>query len=430
MNEIKIGLIGLGTVGSSVLKMIIENSDKVQTITGRRLSVKTIVVRNVAKHRRQVPKDVTLTTDLSAIINDPEIKIAVEVMGGIHPAKEFVTALLNAKKHVVTANKDLIASAGEELAATAKQNHCDLMYEASVAGGIPILRTIVNSFAADYITEVKGIVNGTCNFILTQMQQQHWSYDQALMKAQELGFAESDPTNDVEGIDSAYKMVILSQFSYGAHIKLSNMSVEGISTIQQDDIQRAADFGYTIKLLGISRRIDNGVFAEVGPVLVPQDHPLATIHNENNAVMVTGEAVGETLFYGPGAGGLPTANSVLSDIVSVTKNIVLGTTGHFFNNYQSSPSEIGNIDPKDVKYAYYLSLKMLDAPGQMLKFTQIVTQSGASFSQIVQTKTDHQTARVTVITHKISKSQLSDIKRALRKVNTIALLAAYKVLQR
>lgn len=425
MDEIKIGLVGLGTVGSSVLKMITENSHKVQNITGRNLSIKTVVVRNVAKHQSEVPEGVTVTDDLNAIVDDPEIKIVVEVMGGVHPAKEIITSLLNAKKHVVTANKDLIASAGEELAVIAKQNHCDLMYEASVAGGIPILRTIVTSFAADYITEVKGIVNGTTNFILTQMQRNHWSYDQALMKAQELGFAESDPTNDVEGIDAAYKMVIISQFSYGTHIKISNMSVEGISTIQQKDVQQADAFGYTIKLLGISRRIDDGVFAEVGPVLVPQDHPLATINNENNAVMVTGKAVGETLFYGPGAGGLPTANSVLSDIVSVTKNIVLGTTGNGFNNYQS---QVGKVDPKNVIYPYYLSLKMLDAPGQMLKFTQIMTQIGASFSQIVQTKNDDQTARVVIITHEMSKAQLNDLKTHLSKVNTMSLLAAYKVL--
>lgn len=221
------------------------------------------------------------------------------------------------------------------------------MYEASVAGGIPILRTIVNSFAADQILEVKGIVNGTTNYILTQMQRKNWSYDQALKKAQELGFAESDPTNDVAGIDAAYKMVILSQFSYGTHLKLDDMSVEGIQTISLKDVEQADAFGYTIKLLGISRRINGGVFAEVGPVLVPTDHPLATINNENNAVMVTGQAVGETLFYGPGAGGLPTANSVLSDIVSVTKNIVLETTGNAFNNYQS---ESGNVDANDVIY--------------------------------------------------------------------------------
>ncbi|GAA3621312.1 homoserine dehydrogenase [Secundilactobacillus similis DSM 23365 = JCM 2765] len=426
MNTIKIGLIGLGTVGGSVLQMLTENQDKVQNITGQRLSVKTIVVRDTEKHQAAVPEGVTLTSDLDAIINDPEIKIVVEVMGGVHPAKEIITQLLNAKKHVVTANKDLIASAGEELANIARENHCDLMYEASVAGGIPILRTIVNSFAADQILEVKGIVNGTTNYILTQMQRKNWSYDQALKKAQELGFAESDPTNDVAGIDAAYKMVILSQFSYGTHLKLDDMSVEGIQTISLKDVEQADAFGYTIKLLGISRRINGGVFAEVGPVLVPTDHPLATINNENNAVMVTGQAVGETLFYGPGAGGLPTANSVLSDIVSVTKNIVLETTGNAFNNYQS---ESGNVDANDVIYPYYLSLKMLDIPGQMLKLTQVMTQIGASFSQIVQTKNDDQSARVVIITHDMSKAQLHDLKEQLEAIDTITLLSAYKVLK-
>lgn len=426
MNTIKIGLIGLGTVGGSVLQMLTENQDKVQNITGQRLSVKTIVVRDTEKHQAAVPEGVTLTSNLDAIINDPEIKIVVEVMGGVHPAKEIITQLLNAKKHVVTANKDLIASAGEELANIARENHCDLMYEASVAGGIPILRTIVNSFAADQILEVKGIVNGTTNYILTQMQRKNWRYDQALKKAQELGFAESDPTNDVAGIDAAYKMVILSQFSYGTHLKLDDMSVEGIQTISLKDVEQADAFGYTIKLLGISRRINGGVFAEVGPVLVPTDHPLATINNENNAVMVTGQAVGETLFYGPGAGGLPTANSVLSDIVSVTKNIVLETTGNAFNNYQS---ESGNVDANDVIYPYYLSLKMLDIPGQMLQLTQIMTQIGASFSQIVQTKNDDQSARVVIITHDMSKAQLHNLKQQLEAIDTITLLSAYKVLK-
>jgi homoserine dehydrogenase len=426
VNTIKIGLIGLGTVGGSVLQMLTENQDKVQNITGQRLSVKTIVVRDTEKHQAAVPEGVTLTSDLDAIINDPEIKIVVEVMGGVHPAKEIITQLLNAKKHVVTANKDLIASAGEELANIARENHCDLMYEASVAGGIPILRTIVNSFAADQILEVKGIVNGTTNYILTQMQRKNWSYDQARKKAQELGFAESDPTNDVAGVDAAYKMVILSQFSYGTHLKLDDMSVEGIQTISLKDVEQADAFGYTIKLLGISRRINGGVFAEVGPVLVPTDHPLATINNENNAVMVTGQAVGETLFYGPGAGGLPTANSVLSDIVSVTKNIVLETTGNAFNNYQS---ESGNVDANDVIYPYYLSLKMLDIPGQMLKLTQTMTQIGASFSQIVQTKNDDQSARVVIITHDMSKAQLHDLKEQLEAIDTITLLSAYKVLK-
>lgn len=425
METIKIGLVGLGTVGSGVLQMVTQNQAKISNITGRKLSVKTIVVHDVNKPRQVNTDNILLTDDLNQIINDPEIKIVVEVMGGIHPAKEVITALLNAKKHVVTANKDLIASAGDELTNIAHDNKCDLVYEASVAGGIPILRTIVNSFAADQILEVKGIVNGTTNYILTQMQQQNWSYEQALKKAQELGFAESDPTNDVAGIDAAYKMIILSQFSFGTHLTIDDMKVEGIQNIQLADVEQADAFGYTIKLLGISKRINDGIFAEVAPVLVAKDHPLATINNENNAVMVTGSAVGETLFYGPGAGGLPTANSVLSDIVSVTKNIVLGTTGNSFNNYQH---ETNLVVAKDVNYSYYLSLDMLDVPGQMLKLTQLMTKISASFSQIVQTKNDTNYARVVIITHEMSKVQLSQLTTEIGNIESIKLVAAYKVL--
>lgn len=426
MEKINIGLIGLGTVGSGVLEMISNNQDKISNITGRELIIKTIVVRNVAKHREEVADDILLTDDVNDVINDPDIKIAVEVMGGINPAKQIITDLLNAHKHVVTANKDLIASHGDELAKIAHKNTADLVYEASVAGGIPILRTIVNSFAADEILEVKGIVNGTTNYILTQMQQKSWSYEDALKKAQELGFAESDPTNDVAGIDATYKMIILSQFSFGSHIALEDINIEGIQNIKLEDVTQAAKFGYTIKLLGIATRVGNGIFAEVAPVLVPSDHPLATIHNENNAVMVTGQAVGETLFYGPGAGGLPTANSVLSDIVSVTKNIVLGTTGNTFNNYQH---ESEPIDKSNVIYPYYPSLQMKDIPGQILKVTKLMTELGASFSQIVQTKANDTEARVIFITHSMSKDQLKTLKEEIAKFDSISLNAAYKVLE-
>ncbi|KRK48562.1 homoserine dehydrogenase [Secundilactobacillus kimchicus] len=425
MEDIKIGLVGLGTVGSGVLQMLTSNQDKIANITGRSLTVKTIVVHNIDKPRTVDLTGIQLTSDLNAIMDDPEIQIVVEVMGGIHPAKEIITQLLQAGKHVVTANKDLIANAGEELATTARDTHTDLMYEASVAGGIPILRTIVNSFAADHILEVKGIVNGTTNYILTQMQQHGRSYEEALQQAQKLGFAEADPTNDVAGIDAAYKMIILSQFAFGTQLSLDKMAVTGIDNVQLDDVTQAAELGYTVKLLGVAKRIDDGVFAEVAPVLVPSDHPLATINNENNAVMVTGQAVGETLFYGPGAGGLPTANSVLSDIISESKNIALGTTGNGFNNYQTQTQY---ADPADILYPYYLSLSMPDIPGQMLKLTQIMTNIGASFKQIVQTDGPEQRAKVMVITHAMSKAQLAELKIQLAATDDVTLLAAYKVL--
>lgn len=426
METVKLGMLGLGTVGSGVLEMIENNENKIRNIIGRELSVKTVVVRHPEKHQNAATIT-KLTTEFEEVLNDEEIQIVVELIGGIHPAKEYIEQLLKAHKNVVTANKDLIASYGPELAALAYKNHCDLMYEASVAGGIPILRTIVNSFAADNILEVKGIVNGTTNYILTQMNQKHWTYEEALKKAQELGFAEADPTNDVTGKDAAYKMIILSYFAFGTQLKIDDFKTEGIDTLNAYDVSQAELLGYVIKLVGSAKVINGGVFVDVAPTLVPKDHPLATINNEFNAVMVTGKAVGDTLFYGPGAGGLPTANSVLSDITSEVKNLIMGTSGHAFNTYQN---EYVPADPDNVRYPYYLSLTMPDVSGQMLKFTRIMADVKASFSQIVQAPIkDEGIAHVAVITHELSQSQLAELKKQLQQADSIKLNAAYKVLE-
>lgn len=424
METVQIGMLGLGTVGSGVLQMIQNNEDKVANVTGRQLNVKKVLVKHPERHQK-VQGEIELTTDIQEIINDQEIQIVVELIGGIHPAKDYIEMALRSRKNVVTANKDLIATYGPELSRLAHDNDCDLMYEASVAGGIPILRTINNSFSADKITEVKGIVNGTTNYILTQMSQQGWSYEKALREAQKLGFAEADPTNDVTGKDAAFKMVILSQFAFGIQLTINDFNVTGIDRLSAFDVQQAGKFGYVIKLVGISRVINDGVFVEVAPVLVPVDHPLATINNEYNAVMVTGQAVGDTLFYGRGAGGLPTANSVLSDITSVTKNLVLKTNGNFFNNYQQRYIP---ATTDQVAYPYFLSITMPDITGQMLKLTQIMTEINASFSQITQTEANG-IARIVIITHAMSGSQLHEFKAQIASEPTINLDAAYKVLK-
>lgn len=427
METIKIGLIGLGTVGAGVLEIISdpENQAKIENTIGRKLAVKTIVVHNPNKPRPVDTTGINVTTDVDEIVKDPEIYIVVEVMGGIHPANEIIEELLQAGKNVVTANKDLIASNGPKLSSLANANGCDLMYEASVAGGIPILRTITNSFTADQILEVKGIVNGTTNFILTQMRENQWSYDHALKRAQELGFAEADPTNDVAGIDAAYKMIILSLFAFGTQIKLSEFNVSGIENITDQDVKQAGQWGYVIKLMGVSKLVNEKLFVEVAPTLVPKSHPMAVVDNENNAVMVTGAAVGDTLFYGPGAGGLPTANSVLSDITSEAKNITLKTTGKSFNSYQH---ERQLADPADVKYSYYLAMTMPDVSGQMLAFTTLMTKVGASFERIEQTNREDKLADVAVITHAMTNQQLAELKQLVAESETLKLDAAYKVL--
>ena len=426
MENIKIGILGLGTVGSGVVRMLKEHANKITAIVGRNLEVKTVVVNNLNKQRSVDLEGITLIDDVAAIIDDPEIQMVVEVMGTVDLAKQYIERALKAGKHVITANKDLIALHGPSLIALARENGCDLVYEASVAGGIPILRTIVNSFAADKIIEVKGIVNGTTNFIMTQMNQNGLDYATALKQAQEKGFAEADPTNDVEGIDAAYKMIILTQFAFGMDINLDDVYVEGISKVHAADIAEAKRLGYQIKLLGRAKLIDDQIDVTVAPALIPQTQPLANVANENNAVFVTGAAVGDTMFYGPGAGELPTANSVLSDIIAVSKNIIMGTTGTRFNEYQrpiKQATDAQVIDP------YYLALEVADKPGQLLKITEVMTENQASFNLLTQTELPNQRARIMLVTHEMSRQQLKDIKQALQAVPELTIEAAYKVLK-
>lgn len=426
METIKIGIVGLGTVGNGVVKMLQAHQAKISEITGRNLELACVVVHNLKKHQQTDLGDVRLTDQIETLIDDPEIQIMVEVMGSIHPAKEYITRALQAGKHVVTANKDLIAQYGRELVQIARENHRDLFYEASVAGGIPILRTIDNSFAADKIQRVMGIVNGTTNYIMTQMLTKNWSYEQALSSAQDLGFAESDPTNDVEGLDAAYKMIILTQFAFGMSLSMDHVKVQGITTISPEDIAEAHQLGYTIKLLGIAEEIDDRIAVSVGPVLVSDHHPLATVQNENNAVMVTGTAVGDTMFYGPGAGELPTANSVLSDITTVAKNIALNTTGNTFNSYRQ---ETVLAAPADVIYPHFIALKMRDVPGMMMRLTEIMTAAKVSFSRIIQNQLGDGNARVVIITHAMNDQQLAEITTAIAGQTDMRLLASYKVLK-
>lgn len=426
MEQIKIGMLGLGTVGGGVVRIIREHQEKISQITGRELIIKKVAVRNIATHAKEFGDYITLTDDVNDVLNDPEIQIIIEVIGGIHPAKDYIIEALEHGKNVVTANKDLIAQHGSELVKIAKNHKADLMYEASVAGGIPILRTIVNSFAADQIEDVKGIVNGTTNYIMTQMVAKGMSYADALKSAQELGFAESDPTNDVEGLDAAYKMVILTQFAYGTSINMSDVSVQGISDVDASDILQAKAMGYTMKLVGESAEIDGKLSVSVAPMLVPNDHPLATIQNENNAVLVKGAAVGTTMFYGPGAGGMPTANSVLSDIIAVTKNIILQTTGNTFNGYRQKAAL---AKPEDISASYYFALKMQDIPGQLSKLTSILAKADVSVKQVIQTETDGEFARVVVVTHQISQAQLQAVRQKIQAEKAIEMVSCYKVLE-
>lgn len=312
---IKIALLGLGTVGSGVLKIIKNNQKKIKQTSGEEIVIKKALVCNLKKHQNMA-KEVELTTNFDDILHDAEIKIVVELMGGLHPAKECISDALNAGKNVVTANKDLMATFGSELIALAAKNKRDLMYDASVAGGIPILRTLSTSYASDKISEIQGIINGTTNYILSQMGEKGLSYDKALKNAQKFGFAEADTTNDVTGKDAAYKIVILSKFVFGTKISINDFTIEGINHLQKFDIEQAQAMGYVIKLIGIAKNIAGKLFVEVALCLLPNNAIMAHIKNEINALQIKSKSHGTAIFTGPGAGSLATANSVMSDVIA------------------------------------------------------------------------------------------------------------------
>ncbi|AZN76437.1 homoserine dehydrogenase [Lactobacillus acidophilus] len=408
---IKIALLGLGTVGSGVLKIIKDNQKKIKQTSGEEIIIKKALVRNIEKHKNMADT-VELTTDFTDILNDSEIKIVVELIGGLHPTKEYITEALKSGKNVVTANKDLMATYGSELISIAAKNKCDLMYDASVAGGIPILRTIRKSYAGDIISEIQGIINGTTNYILSQMGENGLSYDEALKKAQELGFAEADPTNDVTGKDAAYKIVILSKFAFGTKIGIDDFTIEGINNLQAFDIEQAKKMGYTIKLIGIAKNINDKLFVEVAPCLLPENSIMAHIKNEINALQIKSQSLGTAVFTGPGAGSSATASSVMSDVIAETNNYVKKTNGQPFSNF-SRIMELTSSE--DVKYPYYLSF---EAEETLLTLSKLLSDLEIPIKEIKRVD-----ERTVVVTEEISRQQLQDL--VIQDQN---LRASYKIL--
>lgn len=409
---IKIALLGLGTVGSGVLKIIKNNQKKIKQTSGEEIVIKKALVRNPNKHKN-VAKELDLTTDFMEILQDPEIKIVVELMGGLHPAKEYISDALNAGKNVVTANKDLMATYGSELIALAAKNRCDLMYDASVAGGIPILRTLSTSYASDMISEIQGIINGTTNYILSQMGEKGLSYDAALKQAQELGFAEADPTNDVTGKDAAYKIVILSKFAFGTKIGINDFTIEGINNLQDFDIKQAQKMGYVIKLIGIAKNIAGKLFVEVAPCLLPENAIMAHIKNEINALQIKSQSLGTAVFTGPGAGSSATASSVMSDVIAETSNYVKQINGKPFSNF----SRIMKLtSSEEVKYPYYLSF---DAEETLFTLSKLLSKLEIPVREIKRIN-----QKTVVMTEEISRQQLQDL-----AIQDQYLRASYKVLK-
>ncbi|MFC4078360.1 homoserine dehydrogenase [Salinithrix halophila] len=417
---VRVGLMGLGTVGCGVVRLVEEHQDDLYNQTGQRIEIRKVLVQDLDK-KRPVPLEKSmLTDDPRAILEDEEIDVIVEVMGGIEPARECIRQALEKGKHVVTANKDLMALHGAELLSVAERHGCDVFYEASVAGGIPILRALVEGFSSDRITQMIGIVNGTTNYILTEMDRRGAGFEDALTQAQALGYAESDPTSDVDGLDAARKMAILATLGFHMEMPLEDVEVQGIADITTEDVQFAEQLGYRMKLVGIARSDDGKVEVSVQPALLPQNHPLSSVDGVYNAVYVHGEAVGETMFYGPGAGDMPTATAVVSDLVTVVKNMRLGING---SGIVAPYREKVLKTPREIHSKTFLRLHVSDEAGVLAQLTRIFADAGVSLEKVLQVpRSREKEAEIILVTHTASRHQLRQVLanvEALESVLTI-----------
>lgn len=427
MNNIKIAILGLGNVGSGVWNILQKNQNKVESYLGRSIEVSKILVNDVNKKRAlEVPKGI-LTQDINEILNDQDIEIVVELMGGLDPAYGYIRAALDNKKHVVTANKAVLATYGRELRALADKNGVELRYEASVGGGIPIINTLMQSLSANRFDEILGIVNGTTNYILTRMTRKGMAFDEALKLAQDKGFAEADPTSDIEGVDAAFKLSILSYIAFGVEIAPQDIPREGITKISKEDIDYARQLGYTIKLLATARRTKGDFEFHVHPVLLKNDHPLSNVNDEFNALYVKGNAVGELMLYGKGAGSMPTGSAVLGDVMEIGKRLnerpaVAHTNG---NGFKSSLKSIGEGISE-----YYIRFQVNDRPGVLGRIATLLGESGISLQSVVQRGLQGESSVPLVfITHAVERKNLDDALMKIKEfenVNEVASIIKVK----
>jgi homoserine dehydrogenase len=419
MKPIQIGLIGFGTVGTGVVRLLTGQ----QELLGRRLGTQ-LVLKKVADLDLKRPRPVVLppeylTTRAADILDDPDIDIVVELIGGTGTARDLVMEAIARGKHVVTANKHLLAHYGNELLAAAAAQRVEIGFEASVCGGIPIILTLRQGLTANRIQELFGILNGTANYILTQMSQSGASYAQALGEAQAQGFAEADPTLDVEGIDTAHKLAILMSLAYGARLDLESIAVEGISRLDPLDLQFAREFGYCLKLLAITRDDGHRLEARVHPTLVPRDHMLANVNGAMNAVYLTGDAVGPILLYGQGAGMMPTASAVVSDLMDVARNLISGVPGRVpALGWESALSTQRLIKPiNDLVTNYYLRFSALDQPGVLSQVSGILGKHNISIAAVIQKGREvSATVPIVMITH---EAREADARQAMTEIDAL-----------
>lgn len=403
MARVVVGMIGLGTVGSGVVSLLAQQ---------KHLTLKKIAVRDMTKKRDVMPS-CPITTNVDEVIEDPEIEILIEVAGGEDPTLGYIQKAIEKRKHIVTANKEVLAKHGPALFAAARARGVAIFFEASVAGGIPLISTIHKGLEANQISSVTGILNGTTNFILSSMEENGESYDSALAKAQALGFAEADPTNDVDGHDVAYKLSILSALSYQRFVQPKAIYKEGIRNITADDIAQAKEFGYRIKLVGSTSRVNGAVDVRVHPMLVPLGHPLAAVGGSNNGILVSGDAVGEIVMVGPGAGQMPTASAVVGDTINLASALQLPDFASYFQP-EIEATWADTSDPGDWKCPYYVRLSVKDTPGVIGRIGTIFGEHHLSIQSIVQKGVEEEGATIVILTHGVRNSDMTRAIAALK----------------
>ena len=412
--KLRIGILGCGVVGSQVAKQLLRHQKELSTRSGAELLLTKIAVRDL-KATREGIDSALLTTDSKSIVTDPEIDLIVEVMGGIEPARELILLAIENGKSVVTANKALLATHGADLYSAADARGVDLYYEAAVAGAIPILRPLRESLVGDHVTRIMGIVNGTTNYILTKMDEDGLGFDEALEGAQNLGYAESDPTADIEGFDAAAKAAILAGLAFHTRVTATDVYREGITEITATDVAVAQSMNHVIKLLAIAELTpDDRISVRVHPALIPRTHPLASVRNAYNAVFVEAEAAGELMFYGRGAGGAPTASAVLGDVVAVARHLTSGALGPRESDY--ADRNIASID--DIKTQYLIRLDVADKPGVLAAVAQAFATENVSIQTVRQSGRGVD-AELIVVTHGASEHALALTVKRLSQMDTV-----------
>ncbi len=424
MKPVTIGLLGVGTVGGGTVRVLKRNASEITRRAGRDIQIRVAASLDLNRARICSMEGIRLTTQAVEIVNDPDIDIIVELIGGLSPARELVLAALDNGKHVVTANKALIAKHGNEIFAKAREKGLMVAFEAAVAGGIPIIKALREGLAGNTVEWVAGIINGTCNFILTEMREKGRDFADVLSEAQALGYAEADPTFDIEGIDAAHKLTILASIAFGIPLQFDRVYIEGISGITAMDVTYAEALGYRIKLLGIARRTPEGIELRVHPTLIPERRLIANVNGVMNAVLVKGDAVGPTLYYGAGAGAEPTASAVVADIVDVVRTLTSDPHNRVphLAFQPGAIAELPILPITEIETAYYLRLSASDQPGVLADVTRILANQHISIEAILQKEPPSGETQLPVImlTHRVRERELNAAIAQIEALPTIS----------